>query len=130
MVIDTSAIVAILMQEPEAERFTRAIIVAPTRLLSAATLVEVGLLIQYRFGDDGSRDLDSLLSKLRVEIVAVTEQQAALARQAHRRYGKRLHPAGLNYCDCFSYALAQDKGESLLSKGADFTRTDLQVASY
>ena len=88
--------------------------------------------LRYRRDPDARtrRDLDLLLVKLRVETVAVTEQQAGLARRAHRRYGKGLHPAGLNYGDCFSYALAQDSGEPLLFKGDDFSRTDLQVASY
>lgn len=130
MVIDTSVLIAILAQEPEAARFTLALARTPIRLLSAATLVEAGLIVQYRFGDDGARDLDLLLSKLRVEIVAVTAQQAGIARRAHRQYGQGRHPAGLDFGDCFPYALARDTGEPLLCKGDDFARTDLQVAPY
>lgn len=130
MVIDTSAILAILLQEPEAERFIRAITAAQTRLLSAASLLEAGMLAQYRSGDSGNRDLDQLLITLRIEIATVTEQQAAIAREAHRRFGKGLHPASLNYGDCFAYALARESGEPLLFKGDDFSRTDVAIAAY
>ncbi|MFN8515781.1 MAG: type II toxin-antitoxin system VapC family toxin [Thermomicrobiales bacterium] len=130
MVIDTSAILAILLQEPEAERFIRAITAAQTRLLSAASLLEAGMLAQYRSGDSGNRDLDRLLITLRIEIATVTEQQAAIAREAHRRFGKGLHPASLNYGDCFAYALARESGEPLLFKGDDFSRTDVAIAAY
>lgn len=130
MVIDTSAILAILLQEPEAERFIRAITAAQTRLLSAASLLEAGMLAQYRSGDSGNRDLDQLLITLRIEIATVTEQQAAIAREAHRRFGKGLHPASLNYGDCFAYALARESGEPLLFKGDDFLRTDVAIAAY
>jgi ribonuclease VapC len=130
MVIDTSAILAILLQEPEAERFVRAIALASTRLLSAATLLEAGMLVQYRFGGNGNSDLDRLIRVLRIEVAPVTERQAMIAREAHRRFGKGLHPAALNYGDCFAYALALDSGEPLLFKGDDFSHTDVATVAY
>lgn len=130
MVIDTSALVAILLQEPEAERLIRAIVGASTRLLSAATLLETAMILHYRFGDEGGRDLDLLLLKLRIEIRPVTERQAGIARRAHGEFGKGRHPAGLNYGDCFAYALAKEQDAPLLLKGADFSHTDLRAASY
>jgi ribonuclease VapC len=128
MVIDTSALVAILLQEPEAERLSRAIASASTRLLSAATLLETAMILHYRFGDEGGRDLDLLLLRLRIEIMPVTARQTGIARRAHREFGKGLHPAGLNYGDCFAYALAKEQDEPLLFKGEDFSRTDQKAA--
>ena len=86
--------------------------------------------MQARRGDDGARDLDLLLAKLRVDIVAVTASQADIARKAFRRYGRGRHPANLNFGDCFAYALAKDKSAPLLFKGNDFGQTDVMVASY
>jgi ribonuclease VapC len=130
MVIDTSAILAILQQEPEANRLLRAIVQAPRRLLSAVSFFEAAMLARYRAGDVGSADYDRLLTLLNLEVVPVTERQAQIARDAHRRFGKGLHPAGLNFGDCFTYALAAESGEPLLFKGSDFSRTDLRAASY
>ena len=130
MIIDTSALVAILDQEPEAERIVRILASAPERTLSAANLVEAGIVMQARHGDDGARDLDLLLAKLRVDIAAVTASQADIARKAFRRYGRARHPANLNFGDCFAYALAKDKSAPLLFKGDDFGRTDVMVAPY
>ena len=130
MIIDTSALVAILDQEPEAKRIVRTLASAPERTLSAANLVEVGIVMQARRGDDGARDLDLLLAKLRVDIAAVTASQADIARKAFRRYGRGRHPANLNFGDCFAYALAKDKSAPLLFKGNDFGQTDVMVASY
>lgn len=131
MIIDTSALLAILLQEPEAERFARAIAGAARRLLSAATLLETGIVLQARYGDEGGRDLDLLVLKLGIEIAPVTERQAGIARRAYRRYGKgQRHPAGLNFGDCFAYALATDTGEPLLFKEEDFALTDVEQAAY
>ncbi len=130
MVIDTSVLIAILAGEPEATRFAHALSIAPQLLLSTATLVEATIVTRYRFRDDGVRDLDSLLARLRPEIIPVTVQQAELARQAHRRFGKGQHPAGLNFGDCFAYALAQDRDEPHLFKGNDFTLTDIVAVPY
>ncbi len=125
MVLDTSAVLAILGDEPEAPAFERAIAADPIRLLSAASLLEAALVIESRLGEPGGRELDLLLHKARVEVVAVTAEQAELARHAFRAFGKGRHPAGLNYGDLFSYALARLSGEPLLTKGDDFPHTDL-----
>jgi ribonuclease VapC len=130
MIIDTSALVAVLDQELEAERIVRTLASAPERILSAANLVEVGIVMQARRGDDGARDLDLLLAKLRVDVAVVTANQADIARKAFRRYGRGRHTANLNFGDCFAYALAKDKSAPLLFKGGDFGRTDVMVASY
>jgi ribonuclease VapC len=130
MIIDTSALVAVLDQEPEVERIVRILVSAPERVLSAANLVEVGIVMQARRGDDGARDLDLLLAKLRVDIAEVTARQADIARKAFRRYGRGRHAANLNFGDCFAYALAKDKSAPLLFKGNDFGHTDVMVASY
>ena len=131
MVIDTSALLAILFQEPEAERFARAIVGAARRLISAGTLLETGIVLQARHGDEGARDLDLLVLKLGMEVAPVTERQVGLARRAYRQYGKgQRHPAGLNVGDCFAYALSRDTGEPLLFKGEDFARTDVETAAY
>jgi ribonuclease VapC len=130
MIIDTSALVAVLDQEMEAERIVRTLVSAPERVLSAANLVEVGIVMQARRGDDGARDLDLLLAKLRVDIAEVTASQADIARKAFRRYGRGRHAANLNFGDCFAYALAKDKSAPLLFKGNDFGQTDVMVAGY
>jgi ribonuclease VapC len=130
MIIDTSALVAILDQEPEAPRIVRTLALAAERMLSAANLVEVGIVMQARRGDDGARDLDLLLAKLRVDIAEVTASQADIARKAFRRYDQGRHAASLNFGDCFAYALAKDKSVPLLFKGNDFEQTDVMVASY
>jgi ribonuclease VapC len=130
MIIDTSALVAILDQEPEAERIARTLAATPERMLSAANLVEVGIVMQARRGDDGARDVDLLLAKLKVEIVPFTARQAEIARKAFRRYGRGRHDAKLNFGDCFAYALAKDAVAPLLFKGADFGQTDVTAAPY
>ena len=130
MIIDTSALVALLDQEPEAARIAHALASSPERTLSAANLVEIGIVMQARRGDDGARDLDLLLAKLKVEIEAVTAGQADIARKAFRHYGRGRHAANLNFGDCFAYALAKDKSAPLLFKGDDFGRTDVMVAPY
>jgi ribonuclease VapC len=99
-------------------------------MLSAANLVEVGIVMEARRGDDGARDLDLLLAKLRVEIVPVTARQAEIARKAFRRYGRGRHDAKLNFGDCFAYALAKDTSVPLLFKGDDVGKTDVKVAPY
>jgi ribonuclease VapC len=130
MIIDTSALVSILDQEPEAERLAYAIATASERMLSAANLVETGIVMQVRRGDEAVRDLDLLLAKLEIEIIAVSAKQANLARKAFRRFGRGRHPARLNFGDCFAYALSKDSGASLLFKGEDFSQTDIAVAYY
>ena len=125
MVLDTSALVAVLLDEPERRRFIRLIDEADACRLSAATLVETSIVLEVRFGAEGARDLDLFLSRAGVETVSVDAEQAQLARHAFSRFGKGRHPAGLNFGDCFSYALATSLSEPLLFKGRDFALTDV-----
>lgn len=123
MVIDTSAIVAIALNEPDARDLEIQIADDPVRLISAATALEAAMVIETRLGDAGGRELDLWLLKIGAEIVAVDAEQADAARRAWRRFGKGRHAASLNYGDCFSYALAISRGEPLLFKGEDFAKT-------
>jgi ribonuclease VapC len=125
MVLDTSALLAILGDEPEAPRYEAAIERDPVRLVSAATLLEAAIVVESRWGPAGGRELDLLIHKAGVEVVPVDAEQVEVARQAYRDLGRGHHPAGLNYGDCFTYALARVSGEPLLFKGDDFARTDL-----
>ena len=125
MVLDSSAIIAILLKEPEAIQFAEAIEDSDTTLLSAASLLEASIIIESRLGPEGARDLDLFVYRAEIEIVPVDREQVEIARTAWRKYGKGRHPAGLNYGDCFSYALAKATGEQLLFKGNDFSGTDL-----
>jgi ribonuclease VapC len=128
MVIDSSAVLAILKQESAAARCALAIANDSVRLMSAASLVEAGMVMQARFGDGGARGLDALLRRAQIEIAPFDAEQVAIARDAFRRFGKGRHPAGLNLGDCFAYALAKRRGEPLLFVGDDFGRTDLAAA--
>lgn len=130
MVLDTSALLAILLNEPEAPDLASAIAADAVRLLSTATLVETSIVIEARVGEAGGRELDLLLHKAAIEVVAVDAAQAELARHAYREFGKGRHRAGLNYGDCFAYALAQSAGEPLLFKGGDFARTDVAAVPW
>jgi ribonuclease VapC len=125
MVIDTSALVAVLFDEPEREEFIDKIATAARRLISAGTLVESSIVVEARRGEIAGRELDLFLHRADVLTVAVNEDQALLARAAWRRYGKGRDPAGLNFGDLFAYALARASNEELLYKGDDFARTDL-----
>jgi ribonuclease VapC len=116
---------AVLQDEPERRKFNEAIEAAETRSLSTASFVECSMIVESRYGSDGVRDLDLFIAKAQVSLVPVDEEQANLARHAFRKYGKGRHPAGLNFGDCFSYALAQALGEPLLFKGNDFSQTDV-----
>lgn len=128
MVLDTSALVTVLFDEPERHEFVRTIAAARRRLISSATLVESSLVVESRRGEVAGRELDLFLHRARVQTVAVDEEQAQLARVAWRRYGKGRHPAGLNFGDLFAYALARARGEELLFKGDDFAKTDIAAA--
>ena len=125
MVIDTSAILAILMGEADGHAFIRLIEDDPVRLLSAANRIEACLVVESRKGHAGRLDLERFLDEAAVEMAAVTLEQAEVACDAFRRYGKGRHPANLNFGDVFAYALAKTSGEPLLFKGSDFTETDL-----
>ena len=129
MVIDSSAVVAILLNEPERDSFNRAIEAAERRAMSVASFVETSMVIESRFGPEGIRDLDLFIAKARIELIAVDAEQGHVARTAFRDYGKRRHRAGLNFGDCFAYALAKSLDEPLLFKGTDFALTDIECGS-
>jgi ribonuclease VapC len=128
MVVDTSALLAILQDEPERRRFLEAIVDAASVSLSTASFVEASIVLEARFGTEALVHLDRFLERAGVELVPVDVQQARDARYAHSRFGKGRHVAGLNYGDCFAYALARTRGERLLFKGGDFTHTDISQA--
>ena len=125
MVVDTSAVLALLLDEPEAETFRVAIEDDQTRLVSAATLLETALVIEARKGEAGGRELDLLMHKAAIAVVPLDEEQVSEARRAWRRFGRGRHAAALNFGDLFAYALARTSGEPLLFKGDDFARTDV-----
>ena len=125
MVLDTSALLALLLDEPEAENFRAAVEEDTTRLVSAATLLETALVIEARKGEPGGRELDTLIHKAEVVVVPVDAEHVFEARRAYRRFGKGRHAAGLNFGDVFAYALARTAGEALLFKGDDLAKTDI-----
>jgi ribonuclease VapC len=127
MVIDTSAFAAIFFAEPERQDFLAAITAAGTRLVSAATVLETGIVLEARQGESAGREFDLFVVRANLQIVPVDAEQADLARSAWRKYGKGRHPAALNFGDCFVYALAKSSGEPLLSKGTHFVATDIAV---
>jgi ribonuclease VapC len=128
MVIDTSALIAILLNETETEAFAKAIAADPKRLISAFNLLEAAIVIEAKKGEAGGIELDLLLHRARMEIVAISAEQVELARTAWRLYGKGNHPAGLSIGDCCAYALAKYSGEPLLFKCGDFALTDIPSA--
>lgn len=129
MVIDTSAILAILLEEPEARNFIQIISQDPRRLISSGTALELMIVIEARKGEAGGRELDLFLHHSKIAIVPFDAEQAEIARHAWQKFGKRNHPAGLNFGDCFAYALAKQSGEHLLFKGNDFNQTDILAAT-
>jgi len=130
VVIDSSALIAILLGEPEAEALARAIARDPVRLISTFSALETGIVIEVRKGEAGGREFDLLLHRARIEIVPMNVEQYEIAREAWRIYGKGRHPAGLNIGDCCSYALAKYSGEPLLFKGEDFSKTDIPAVRW
>lgn len=130
MVIDTSALIAILQDEPERRVLNEAIEAAESCAMSTGSFLETSMVIESRYGPDGTRDLDLFISKARISLASVDADQAYVARDAFRRYGKGRHPAGLNFGDCFAYALAKMLDEPLLFKGHDFDLTDIAVYSF
>ena len=127
MVVDTSAVMAILRQEPDASAYAQLIETAHVRLISAVSVLEAGILAISRKGDQGARELDSFLTAAELEVVPFDGEQAAVARDAFRRFGRGRHAAKLNFGDCAAYALAATHAEPLLFKGNDFSATDLRV---
>lgn len=128
MVIDTSAVLAILLGEAENETFAQAIDADPTRIMSAVSVLETSIVVEARKGPVGGRELDLLLHRGRIDIVPFNAPQLELAREAYRRFGKGRHRAALNLGDCCAYALAAASGEPLLFKGDDFAQTDIPNA--
>ncbi len=128
MIVDTSAVVAILFAESDAARYERAISMAWPRRMSVVALLETTMVIEGRSGPDAGDDLDLFLREADIELEPVTLEQVEAARRAWRRFGKGHHPAALNFGDCFAYALASTKREPLLFKGGDFARTDVEAA--
>jgi ribonuclease VapC len=127
MVIDTSCLAAIFFKEAERELFLDKIGQADSLQISAATVLESGIVIEGRLGEIGSTELELFLIRYGIQIVPVNEEQVVVARRAWRKYGKGNHLAGLNFGDCFAYALAKVSGEPLLAKGFDFQQTDLSL---
>ena len=125
MVVDSSVLIAVLLLEPDAEQLLNQLIDADELYLSAVSLVESAMVIEYKKGKSGADKLDELLAELTPTIVEFDLQQAELARMAWREYGKGRHPTKLNFGDCCSYALAKHLNQSLLFKGNDFSQTDI-----
>ena len=129
MVIDTSALIAIFLAEAERRQFLDRIVEAATRLISAANALETGIVLEARRGEAAGREFDLFLVRANLQVVPVDSEQVEIARSAWRKYGKGRHPAGLNFGDCFAYALAKSSGEPLLAKGTDFSTTDLELVA-
>ncbi len=128
MILDTSALVAVLYGEPERERFAQLIHDADSCRISVASFLELSMVIENQLGAEASRQVDTFFRRTGIVIEPVTVEQGFLARQAFIDYGKGRHKAALNFGDCFSYALAKATGEPLLFKGGDFSRTDIKAA--
>lgn len=126
MVVDTSAVIAILFGEPETELFVRELVDDPKKMISAFNALESAIVIEAKKGEAGGRELELLLHRARIEIIALNGDHVELALAAWRKYGKGNHPAGLNIGDCCAYALAKYSGEPLLFKGEDFSQTDIR----
>lgn len=128
MILDTSALVAVLYMEPEAAAFAQLIHTAEFSRISVANFVELSMVIENQLGPEGMRQADAFVQRAGIIVEPVTVEQGHLARQAFLDFGKGRHQAGLNFGDCFSYALAKATGEPLLFKGSDFSRTDVKTA--
>jgi ribonuclease VapC len=126
MVVDTSAVIAILFGEPETELFVRALVDDPKKMISAFNALESAVVIEAKKGEAGGREPDLLLHRARIEIIALNADHVEIALGAWRTYGKGNHPAGLNIGDCCAYALSKYSGEPLLFKGNDFSQTDIR----
>jgi ribonuclease VapC len=127
MIVDTSALLAVFFEEPEAEDFARAIARAEVSKMSAANLLEAGIVADNQTDPRTGRQLDALVANFQLRIEPVTEEQVRIARQAYLDFGRGNHPAALNFGDCFAYALAKATGEPLLFKGEDFRHTDIKA---
>ena len=128
MIIDSSAVLAVLYREPDAERCETAIATAPNCRMSVANMLEASIVVEGRGGAAAGHELDLFLDSAAIELAPVTVEHLEAARRAWRRFGKGNHPAALNFGDCFAYALANMTGEPLLFKGEDFSQTDIEPA--
>ena len=128
MIVDSSAVLAVLYREPDAERFETAIASAPSCRMSVANALEASIVVEGRGGMAAGDALDRFLKAAVIDLAPVTTEHMEAARRAWRRFGKGNHPAALNFGDCFAYALADVTGEPLLFKGEDFARTDVEAA--
>ena len=128
MILDTSALIAILYREPEAENFVQRIHEAETCRMSVATWLELAIVVERQLGPEGTRQAEIFLRRAGIVIEPLTVEQGELARQGFLDFGKGRYRAGLNYGDCFAYALAKATGEPLLFKGNDFSQTDIPAA--
>ena len=128
MVIDTSAVVAILTGEDGYAALENALDSAAIRSMAVASVFEASIVLENRFGDQGSHELDLMISRLGIEVVPMNLDQLEWARHAYRTYGKGRHKAGLNFGDCFAYALAKSRSEALLYQSGDFSQTDIGSA--
>ena len=128
MIVDTSAVMTILFGESEAERYDKAIAEAPRCRMSVVSFLEAAIVLESRSGAAAGHELDAFLEEVEIELAPVTPDHAQAARRAWRRFGKGNHPAGLNFGDCFAYALAEATQEPFLFKGRDFALTDIEAA--
>jgi ribonuclease VapC len=128
MIVDTSAVLAVVLGEPGFEVFASAIAASEERRISAASFLEASIIAESRAGDRGLRQFDSFIRESELAVEPVTLEHALIAREGFSNYGKGRHPAGLNFGDCFAYALAKSTGEPLLFKGEDFRQTDILPA--
>ena len=128
MIVDSSALLAILFREPDGARFEQAIATIPDCRMSVANALEASIVVEGRGGVAAGVELDAFLETTGIALAPVTAEHLVAARRAWRRFGKGNHPAGLNFGDCFAYALAETTGEPLLFKGNDFARTDIVSA--
>jgi ribonuclease VapC len=129
VILDTSALIAILYDEPERVEFARLIYDAESCRISVASFVELSMVVESQIGPEAGRQVDMLFRRTGIVIEPVTVEHGHLARQAFLDYGKGRHKAGLNFGDCFSYALSKATGEPLLFKGKDFSQTDIKPAA-
>ena len=128
MIVDTSAVLAVMFGEPDAERYERAIAEASRCRMSVVSFLEAAIVLESRTGAEAGHELDLFLERAPIELAPVTPDHAQAARRAWRRFGKGNHPAGLNFGDCFAYALAEATREPLLFKGRGLALTDLEAA--
>ena len=127
MVIDTSAVLAIFLSEPERKQFLDLILQSGKRLISAASVLETGMVLESKRGEAAGREFDLFVVRTNLEVVPVDAEQVEIARSAWRKFGKGRHPAALNFGNCFTYALARWSGERILAKGREFALTDIEL---